>query len=249
MNAGVRTLRLLASLQLSELIRDPLNLFFAVIFPGFFLVLYGVQANVPDALPVSFVLPGMIALALLQLCIFSTAMPLLRARDKGTLLHLSLTPLPRTAIIAVGVVVRAVAGLLQVLILLAVAVFGLHAPLPANVPLFLLVVSLDVLMMISLGYLIAGLARSFSMGMLIMTVANFTLMFLGQVFFDARNVPTLGFVVRALPLTYASDAIRTVLSGTPGVLPLGIDLAFTIGWIGAAVVISKIWFKADFVAR
>src|SRR5262249_3896047 len=104
-----------------------------------------------------FIYPGMLALALLQLGLFATATPLLRARENGTLRHLLLTPLRVGELLAAQVGFRFLVAMTQIGALLLAGAFVV--PLAATQWLAVLAVALlGAVMLISIGYAFAGLA-------------------------------------------------------------------------------------------
>jgi ABC-2 type transport system permease protein len=185
----------------------------------------------------SFVMPGLVAVALLQLGLFATALPLLNARVKGTLRHLSLTPVTGTALLSAQVGFRMALAVLQVTLLFLVAGWmGLNV---AGSWLMLggLVV-LGAVMFIAIGYAIAGLVPSRETGTVVILIANFAMVFLGGVFYEVGG-GAFEVISRCLPITYLADGLRQVVLGTDGALPIGVDIAalagFTVVVMGLAL--------------
>ncbi len=197
----------------------------------------------------AFAFPGILALALLQLGIFATALPLLRARERGILLHLSLTPMPRWMMVASALLVRILIAGVQIGVICTIAFLFLHVHLAGNVFLFGGLLALGTATMIAFGYALAGLARSYDSGLLIIMVTNFAMMFLGQVFFDASESHSLAPLVRLIPMTYISDGLRAIALGATGMLPLWADAAMTLAWLALALVIAIKTFRFDLGER
>jgi ABC-2 type transport system permease protein len=197
----------------------------------------------------AFAFPGILALALLQLGIFATALPLLRARESGVLLHLSLTPLPRWMMVACSIVVRMVIAGVQIATILAIAVLFLHVHIVGNLALFGALLLLGTATMIAFGYALAGLARSYDSGLLLIMLTNFGMMFLGQVFFDASGNHSLAPLVRLIPMTYISDGLRALALGATGMLPLWADAAMTAAWLALALLVAVKTFRFDLSER
>ncbi len=197
----------------------------------------------------AFAFPGILALALLQLGIFATALPLLRARERGILLHLSLTPMPRWMMVACAILVRMVIAGVQIAVICAVAVLFLHVHVVGNLVLFGALLTLGTATMIAFGYALAGLARSYDSGLLFIMLTNFAMMFLGQVFFDASSNKSLAPLVRLIPMTYISDGLRALAIGASGMLPLWADAAMTLAWLALALVVATKTFRFDLSER
>ena len=197
----------------------------------------------------AFAFPGILALALLQLGVFATALPLLRARDRGVLLHLSLTPMPRTMMVASGILVRMLIACVQVGVICAIAVFVLHVHVVGNIVLFGALLALGSATMIAFGYALAGLARTYDSGLMFIMLTNFAMMFLGQVFWDASTNHALMPIVRLIPMTYVADALRTLAVGADGVLPIWGDVAMMLAWLSLALVVAVRTFRFDLSHR
>ncbi|MBV9440594.1 MAG: ABC transporter permease [Candidatus Eremiobacteraeota bacterium] len=197
----------------------------------------------------AFAFPGIVALALLQLGVFATALPLLRARDRGVLLHLSLTPMPRLMMVASGILVRMLIACVQVAVICAVAVLFLHVHIAGNPFVFAALVALGTATMIAFGYALAGLARTYDSGLMFIMLTNFAMMFLGQVFWDATSNHALLPIVRLIPMTYIADALRTLAVGASGMLPLWADVAATAAWLALALLVATRTFRFDLSHR
>lgn len=192
----------------------------------------------------SFIFPGMLAMALLQLGLFATAAPILRARDRGTLRHLSLTPLSSLAMVGSQLVLRLAISALQIGLLLAAGIYLTHTPMRASLPL-LATALLGAAMLISVGYAIAGLAPTIDSGMTVIMLANFAMLFGGNVFWDVKEVHFLRPFALAMPVTYVADMFRQILSGVSGLLPLWVDTAVVLGWTVLAIGIALKTFRFD----
>jgi ABC-2 type transport system permease protein len=192
----------------------------------------------------NFIYPGMLALALVQLGLFMTATPILKARDRGTLRYLLLTPLTRLELVVSQIAFRVGIAVLQIGLLLGVGSFIIDLGLlqwaaTAGVAL------LGVVMLISLGYALSGVATSTESGMALVMIANFTLMFGGNVFWDPAGSTVLMVIAHLLPVSYLADAFRQVISGTDGLWPLWVDLAAMAGWTALFLAIASRTFSFD----
>jgi ABC-2 type transport system permease protein len=192
----------------------------------------------------NFIYPGMLALALVQLGLFMTATPILKARDRGTLRYLLLTPLTRFELVVSQIAFRVAIAVLQIGLLLGVGsliidLSVLQWAATGGVAL------LGVVMLISLGYALSGVATSTESGMALVMIANFTLMFGGNVFWDPAGSTVLMTIAHLLPVSYLSDAFRQVISGTDGLWPLWVDLAAMVGWTALFLVIASRTFSFD----
>jgi ABC-2 type transport system permease protein len=197
----------------------------------------------------NFIFPGLIAMALLQLGLFATATPLLRARDRGTLRHLSTTPMSRLGLLMSQVCLRFMIACLQLLLLIGAGTFIFRVDVLGSWLVLVTAAVLGAAMLVALGYGLAGVAPSLESGTLLIMLVNFLMLFLGQVFFNLGDVPVLGTVVRVIPLTYLSDLLRQSVLGTVGLLPAWADMAALCAWTMIGLVCALMTFRFDMETR
>lgn len=196
----------------------------------------------------TFTFPGLLSLALVQLGLFATAVPLLQARDRGTLRYLSLTPLSVAEILAGQLSMRVVIALVQVLLILAAGSTVLEL-LPWQWFAVTGVALLGILLLVSIGYAIAGAVTSMQMGMAVILVANFTMLMGGNIFIDA-NASTAQYVIACLiPISFLSDMFRQVITEQNGLWPLWLDAVMILFYSAVAIVIALRTFNFDTVKR
>jgi ABC-2 type transport system permease protein len=206
----------------------------------------------PAGNPISdftFIFPGLVAMALLQLGLFATATPLLRSRDRGTLRHLSTTPVSRAGLMVSQVLLRFTIATFQLALLIGLGTWLFHVHMAGSWVAFGLSTLLGTVMLIAMGYALAGSAPSLESGMVIVMLINFGMLFFGQVFFDFSGVSFLRPFVRAVPLSYLSDLLRQIMSGIEGLSPIWIDVLALVGWTIAGVTIATWRFQFDMEER
>jgi ABC-2 type transport system permease protein len=167
----------------------------------------------------------------------------LRERTSGTLERLLATPLTRGELVLGYLGGFALFALLQALVILAFTVFVLKVQYRGNLATIFVVEAVLVVGAVSLGLAISAFARNE-----LQAVQFVPLVLLPQVFLSGFLVPVdqLSDVLRAiaavLPLTYANEALRSVMvKGYPLTDPLivrdiGILAAFAVAMAVAAVV-------------
>lgn len=191
-----------------------------------------------------FVYPGLLALALLQLGLFATAAPLLQARDKGTLTYLLLTPTRVADLLAAQLTLRLIISVCQISLLLAAGAMVHEISLIVTLQVFG-AAALGLIMLVSIGYAIAGLAPALQSGMSFIMIANFTMMFGGAVFWDPETSNVLYYVAHFVPLAYLSDFFRQVITGNPGMWPMYVDILVILGVSAVTILIAIKTFKFD----
>lgn len=174
---------------------------------------------------IDFLLPGILAMSLMQLGLFSTAPVLVQLREQHILRRIGATPLPRITLLASQVLHRLTIGLSQMLIIVLVGVFVFDVQIVGNLAALLGVVLLGALLFITMGYLISGLAKTQESVIGISQLINFPMMFLSGLFFPIEVMPAwIRPVATVLPLTYLADALRQIMVGAPPLHPLLLDV-------------------------
>jgi ABC-2 type transport system permease protein len=192
---------------------------------------------------VSFFVPSILAMALMQLGVFAS-IPLVQQREKLILKRLNATPLPRWVLVGSNVLVRLVIAAAQTALILGIGILLLHVEVDGNPLLIAAFVVLGALTFTSIGYVIASFARTEEAANGITSVVQFPLMFLSGIFFPLEVLPAwLKNVATFMPLTYLGDALRqTMVGGTPFV-PLAVDFAVLGGWLLVTLAISARFFR------
>ena len=192
---------------------------------------------------VSFFVPSILAMALMQLGIFA-AIPLVEQREKLILKRLNATPLPRWTLVGSNVIVRLLIAAAQTAIIVGIGVAILGVEVIGNWALIAGFVVLGALSFTAMGYVIASFARTEEAANGMTQIVQLPLMFLSGIFFPLEVMPEwLRGIATFLPLTYLGDALRqTMVGGTP-FAPLGIDALVLAGWLVVTLGISARYFR------
>ena len=192
---------------------------------------------------VSYFVPSILAMALMQLGIFA-AIPLVQQREKLILKRLNATPLPRWTLVGSNVLMRLAIAAVQTVLIMAIGIVVFGVSVAGNLAATVGFVALGAVTFIALGYVIASFARTEEAANGMTSIVQFPLMFLSGIFFPLAFMPEwLRGVATAMPLTYLGDALRqTMVGGTPFV-PLGVDLLVLGGWLAVCLGISARFFR------
>ena len=192
---------------------------------------------------VSYLVPSILGMALMQLGVFS-AIPLVADREKGILKRLSATPLRRWQLVGSNVIMRLLIAIAQTVIIVGVGASLFGVKIAGNVLLVAALVVLGSLAFIALGYVIASFAKTEDSANGMTSVVQFPLMFLSGTFFPIEAMPdALRTVARLMPLTYLSDALRQTMVGGAAFNPLWVCFAVLIGFLGICFAISARFFR------
>ena len=196
------------------------NLFVIVVLPLILLVFFSlVPALTPNtARPIDFLLPGILALAVISTSLVNLSIATAFERSYGVLKRLGGSPLPRAGLIAAKIGAVLVVEILQVALLVTVAVglFGWRpgvewSPVVAGAAFIL-----GTLAFAGLGLLMSGTLRA--EGTLAAANALFLiLLLLGGVVLPVDHLPGfLADLARVLPASALSDAYRIGLGSATG---------------------------------
>ena len=159
-----------------------------------------------------FMIPGVIALLLLVMTANLSSMAIVREREIGTLEQLNVTPLSRWELIIGKMLPYSVIGFLDVLLVVAVAVFWFEIPLRGSVPLLLAGSIAYLLSTLGLGLLSSSLSSTQQQAM--MTTTFFFMLpmiYLSGFIFPIENMPTvIQWFTYLIPLRYFLVIVRGI---------------------------------------
>ena len=193
----------------------------------------------------AFILPGLVALACLQLGTYATAMSLLAERAQRTLRLMGFVAAPPAAMVWGEVAARLILGAVQLAVLFTLLVLVTGFTPHGSWAAVLLVAFAGALMMTALGALAGGTLSRQQVGIQVLTFANLMLLFTGDVFAPVSQSPWLRPMALINPVSYLSDALRQVMTPFDGVRALPIDLAVVVGITVVAAVAAARYFKFE----
>ncbi len=192
---------------------------------------------------VDFLLPGLIAMSLMQMSIFSVAFVFTNYKEKGILKRLVATPMRPIAFVGANVITRLLVSFLQTAVFIAVGVFLLGATVVGSYWLVALIAVLGSIMFLGLGFAISGLSTTTESVPAFANLIAFPMLFLGGTFFPIESFPTwLQNIAKFLPLTYLSDALRQVMTRDASFGMIAHDIWWMLGWSVALVALANYTF-------
>ena len=185
-----------------------------------------------------FMIPGVLALVLLVVTTNLAAMAIVREKEVGTLEQLNVTPLARWEIIAGKLLPYGFIGMLDVLLVTAVAVFWFGVPLRGSFLLLFVLSGVYVVCTLALGLLVSTISDTQQQAM--MTATFFFLMpmiYLSGFLSPIENMPqVIQWVTHLMPLRYYLVMVRGIFLKGIGLDVLWPQVAALTAW--GAVVIS-----------
>ncbi|MDA0788783.1 MAG: ABC transporter permease [Proteobacteria bacterium] len=210
--------------------------------PMFTLRLQDVQSGgAPGYL--DFLLPGLLALGLMQTSLAGSAFNIVEYRRKGILKRLFVTPISAMDFVVSMCASRIILVLAQVTVVILVGVFLLGAQIDGSLVLLFLLAILGCIVFLCMGFMIAGLSGTQESVGMIGNLAILPQMFLSGVFFPIEAMPGwLQPVASLLPLTFLVNAMRDVAIDAAGIVAILPSLAGMAAWTALCLVLAARFF-------
>ena len=191
----------------------PPNISWGILFPFAFVLAFIIRDGEPGPQSLEGLVPGLLALTLLFGTSSMEAIVITFERRIGALERLLLAPLRLPALLAGKLLGGMVFGLVTTAVVLVVslAVFGASG---IHWPLLILGLLLSAAAFSALGVLVSVSVKEVFEAQTLANAFRFPMMFLGGVFVPVASLPlALKIVARALPLTYAVEALQVAMAG------------------------------------
>ena len=254
-------------LQLRSVYREPAAIFFILLFPILFLVIFGslltfdlaipeeAGPNVPVVNFSQYFFAGIVAVS-----IFGTSFNLLGnslavQQFDGTLKQLAATPLPRSSFFIGQIGTAVVYTILQVILMTALGVgaYGLELPSGSGWLTMLWLLLLGVPAGCVMGVAITAIIPSARSAPAVIQVPFVLFQFISGVFFTLTSLPTwLQWIAGLFPLRWVAQGLRSVFLpepyryAEPGMdWNLEIAALVLLAWIVLGLVVARFTFKWD----
>lgn len=193
--------------------RNRSGLFWALVMPVFIYValsllpigsLVGAQLKYSD-----YVLPGIVAMSIMQGGIYGLAYWLIEMKSRGVIKRFMVTPISQTELVLSLLCARVIVILVQLIVLTAVGVIFFNATFAGNYLIIFLFSLLGGFTFLLVGLFISTLANSYEAAAPITAAIGLPLTFLGNLFYSVDSLPgilqTIGHI---LPITYLANGLR-----------------------------------------
>jgi ABC-2 type transport system permease protein len=179
-----------------------------------------------------FLIPGIIALSVMQTGLFTVLYTFVHLRQRGILRRLKATPLRAADLLAAQVGTRLILAAAQTLILVLIALLVFRVQIYGNVGWLLLVAVLGAAVFLALGFAISGSTGSVESAAPIANLVGLPMIVLSGVFFSRGGMPGwLHGITDLLPLTYLVDGLRHISYDGWGLLDIRTDLLGMAVWL------------------
>ncbi|HYB06803.1 MAG TPA: ABC transporter permease [Nitrososphaerales archaeon] len=169
----------------------------------------------------NFVAPGIMAMTVMMSVMTGLPGAISQEKEVGTMDGMMVAPINRLSIILGKTLAQTARGLLQGVIILALAVWLFGVTIQGNILLVFGLLLLGVFSFVGLGIVLTSFAKDQQTATMLMTTLLFPMMFLSGVFFPIQQMPWyMQDISKVLPLTYAVNALRKVMvlgAGVPSI--------------------------------
>lgn len=195
---------------------------------------------------VDFLTPGILGMTIMQLGVSSVMFTFVVDRQRGVIRRIMATPISRRSYMAAHVLERLILAVLQVLVLLAVAVFGFKVAIVGSIWALLVIVVIGAALFLTLGFAVSAFVTTENQAPAIMQLVTLPQMFLSGVFFSRDAVPAfLKPIADVLPLTFLNDALRQVSTAGATLAEVGPQLLGIVVWSVVMFVIAFRFFRLE----
>jgi len=234
----VSAVRTLTKTQSKAFLREPLSVFFGLVFPALLLVVIGsVFPGATDPSPdldgkslVEIYSPVSIALGVATVALTILPATLGGDREKGILRRLSTTPVHPRALVAAHLLVQAVVVTCAAVAAILIGMVAFDLPFPESPGWFLVSFALGAVSLLAVGVLIGAFVPTANSGQAIGMLLYFPLLFFAGVY---------------IPLEVMPDGIRTLSSYTPSGAAVQ---ALSDSWAGAMPETSTLLVLVAYIA-
>lgn len=205
-------------------ILDKLALSISKIEPPF--VVASEVVNVHKLRNIDFMVPGVIAMSVMQAGIFGVIGTIVNYREKGILKRLFATPLSKGDFIVALIISRLVFSMAQVSLLLLFAYLVFQIKIVGSLWLVALLAILGELVFLAMGFLFSGIAKTAETARALVAPVQMILMFTGGVFYSRTILPNWLFqITKYSPLTYLADSLRVIMTRGYNLGDYGVKIA------------------------
>lgn len=182
---------------------------------------HSVRSN--DLNYIDFLVPGIIAMTLMNSALFGLGGTVVNYRERGILRRLKVTPQPLTGFIAAQISNQLIFSILRAALLILVARLFFGVAVIGDFFSLLIVIIIGSLTFVTIAFSVASFAPTRETADTLSNIISLPMMFLGGVFFPVESAPKwIQPVINVLPLKYLGDAMRDVMVRGESILAVGV---------------------------
>jgi ABC-2 type transport system permease protein len=178
-----------------------------------------------------FIAPGIMAMTVMMSVMTGLPVAISQEKEIGTMDGMMVAPVNRLSILLGKTIAQTARGLIQGVIILALAIGIFGVTIQGNILLVFALLLLGVFSFVGLGIVVTSFTKDQETAQMLMMTLMFPMMFLGGVFFPIQQMPWyMQTISQFLPLTYASDALRKVMVLGAGIPQISTELIVLVGF-------------------
>jgi ABC-2 type transport system permease protein len=179
-----------------------------------------------------FVLPGILAMTIMQLGIFGVAFSFVAMKASGALRRIQATPVHPVYFVFGQAVVRLLITLATTALLVTLGTYFFHFHMVGSYFSFGLIAVLGILLFLGFGFGIAGWAKDETQVAPVANLLQLPMLLLSGIFFSREGFPAwLKSVTDYFPLTYLTHGLRKVANEGASLSQIPVDLIGMIVWL------------------
>jgi len=188
----------------------------------------------------NYMVPGIIALIMLQMTMNLTAVSIVRERERGTIEQLIVTPIRRYELIAGKVLPYAGIGYLDVFLVLLAGTQIFRVPVLGSVPLLLALSGLFLLNTLGIGLFISAVSRNQQQATMAISFIMLPSLLLSGFFYPIANMPEfIQPITYLIPLRYYLVIVRSIFLKGTGIALLW-DQVLPMTLLGAVILLGSV---------
>ena len=231
-----------AALAIMSRFVDEASFQYAHIQPSF--TLNAQPVNSRNLSYIDFLVPGVIAMSIMQTGLFSVAFSFVAYKQQGILRRLMATPMRVPDFLMSRIVTYLVMAVVQMAILIVLGLLLYHLHFVGNIAYLIIVGFIGAAIFMAVGFTISGFARDEGAVAAIANLISFPMMFLSGVFFSLSNEPGwLQPITKVLPLTFLANALRSISLDGASLWAVRGELLGLAVWLVIALVLATRLFK------
>ena len=192
---------------------------------------------------IDFLVPGIIAMTLMNSAMFGLGGTIVNYRERGILRRLKVTPQPLATFLAAQITNQLGFSILRAVLLIGAARAFFNVHVIGSYLALLVVVLVGSLAFVTIAFAVASFSKNREISDTLSNIISMPMMFLGGVFFPVDTAPSwIKPLINVLPLKYLGDALRGVMIKGDSLAVVSSDLWVLVAVTGVFFVISmKLW--------
>jgi ABC-2 type transport system permease protein len=160
---------------------------------------------------IDFLIPGMIALGIMNACIWGIGWSLIENRMKKLLRRMVATPLKKPIFFTAQMFTRIILGAFETILLILFAWLYFGISITGSIPAFIAVFLSGIFAFAGIAILMASRTSKTEVANGLVNAVTLPMMILSGIFFNYHNFPDWAIpIIQALPLTLVADSIRAI---------------------------------------